>query len=73
MRALSPAQMILLGGALVVVGFLLPLLMVLRMIPTTFLLSFVAYAASFGGLILGIIGMALWARIKRHQTKDRGF
>ena len=72
MRVPSAGQMIALGGVLVVVGFLLPLLMVLGVIPTTFLLGFIAYAASFGGLMLGVIGSALWARIKRHQRKDRG-
>ena len=72
MSVLSPVRMIVLGGVLVVVGFLLPLLMLLHVIPSTFLLNFIAYAASFFGLTVGVIGSAMSARIKRQQ-KDRGF
>lgn len=65
MIPLAPLRMLSLGAVLVVLGVALPLLMVLEIIPTGFALSFVAYAASFGGLMLGILGSALYARSKR--------
>jgi membrane associated rhomboid family serine protease len=70
MRPLSPVQMIGLGFFLVLLGVALPLLMVLRVIPPGFALSFVAYAASFGGLILGVIGSAMYARLKRRRDGE---
>jgi len=70
MMALSPLRMILLGSVLVVVGFVLPFLMVMGMIPSTFALNFLSYAASFGGLILGIIGSALYVSVKRRRDRD---
>jgi len=39
-------------------GFLLPLLIVVKILPSTFLLNFLSFAASVSGLFLGIIGIA---------------
>ncbi len=61
----SPKTMILVGLALVLCGVIMPFLMVMHLIPTTFLLAFLAYAASMGGLILGLLGAALYARERR--------
>lgn len=71
MKPLSPLGMMALAFVLMLAGVALPLLMLLRIIPTTFALSFLAYAASFGGLILGIIGSAMYARSKRSPFGDR--
>lgn len=65
MILLSPKMMMLVGGALVLCGVIMPFLMVMRLIPTTFLLVFLAYAASMSGLILGLLGAALYARERR--------
>lgn len=65
MRLLSPWPVIGLGFVLVSLGLLLPLLMVLQVIPAGFALSFVSYAASLVGLMLGIIGSVWYARVKR--------
>lgn len=48
-------------------GFTLPFLMVLQVIQSTFLLDFVAYAASFSGLLLGILGSALYTASHRKR------
>jgi len=66
---LSPAQMILVGLALAVLGVALPLLMVLQLLPNNFLLNFLGFAASVVGLILGVIGMALYVRVKRSDRQ----
>jgi len=65
MISLGPRAMILVGFVLLVCGVIMPFLMVLHLMPTTFLLAFLAYAASMGGLILGLIGAALYARERR--------
>ena len=47
------------GFVLVLAGFVLPFLMVMRLIQPNFALSFFSYAASTAGLFLGIIGIAM--------------
>lgn len=46
-----------LGLGLLLLGFLLVYLMVLRLLDPGFMLSFLAYAASLIGLVLGLIGV----------------
>jgi len=67
MRDWNPLYIIGLGFVLVMLGFILPLLMVLRFIPSTFFLNFLAYGASFVGLMFGIIGSAFYTA--RHRRK----
>jgi hypothetical protein len=52
--------MIVLGFVLVLAGVVLPLLMVLRWVESTFLLNFLSYSASVAGLFLGLIGAAYY-------------
>jgi len=66
MKPLSPLGMIILGIALMVLGILVPLFMILKVIPTGYILSFLSYAASFGGLMLAIIGLAMFVNRNRH-------
>jgi hypothetical protein len=56
MRLSRPWAMISLGFVLVLAGFVLPFLMVMRVIQPSLALSFVSYGASIAGLILGLIG-----------------
>jgi hypothetical protein len=49
-------QYILLGFVLVVMGAVIPFLMVLQVITSSFLLSILGYSASVIGIFLGIIG-----------------
>ena len=58
-----PWKLLVVGFVLLLLGVLLPLLMVLRVIPSTFFLNFLAYAASFSGMILGMIGAVLYGRL----------
>lgn len=46
------------GVVLVMFGAIMPFLMVLKMVESTFFLNFLAYGSSIVGLILGIIGAA---------------
>ena len=52
---------------MVLAGAVLPFLMVIKVVPSTFLLNFIAYGISIGGLFLGVIGTAHYVR-----RQDRG-
>ena len=56
MIRVPPWGLILIGFLFVVLGMVLPFLMVIRMIPSTFFLNFFSYGISLIGLFLGIIG-----------------
>jgi membrane associated rhomboid family serine protease len=60
-----PGKLLLVAFILLVIGLLLPLFMVLRLLPSTFFLNFFAYAASFSGMILGLIGSVLYSRMHK--------
>jgi hypothetical protein len=62
---MKPKQLITVGFALVLFGFVAPFLMVMRIVESTFLMNFLSYTASVGGLFMGIIGAAMYARMKR--------
>jgi hypothetical protein len=65
MRSINPKRMILLGFFLVLLGFILPFLMVLQIVETTFFLSFLSWGATASGLFLGIIGATYYVRLNR--------
>ena len=65
MMRLSPVQLILIGFILSAMGVVLPLLMVIHVIQSTFFINFVSYIASVVGLFLGIIGAASYIREHR--------
>jgi hypothetical protein len=62
MIRISPWGLILIGFLLVLAGMILPFLMVIHLLPSTFFLNFFAYGASLTGLFLGIIGASLYMR-----------
>ncbi len=57
----DPRILMAVGFGLMILGVALPLLMILNIIPSTLFLNFFSYIVSFIGLILGIIGIALYA------------
>ncbi len=65
MMPLGPRGMIWLGAGLVVLGVIIPFLMVIGLMESTFLLAFLSYGMSMGGLILGLIGAAFYVRERR--------
>jgi hypothetical protein len=60
--------MIGLGFALVLVGAIVPWLMVLGYVRSTFALNILSFVASMVGLMLGISGVAFYVNVRR---KDR--
>jgi hypothetical protein len=65
MIEIHPRNVILLGFVLVLFGFVAPLLMVIRVIQPSYVLSFLSYAASFVGLLLGLIGSASYVHRRK--------
>jgi membrane associated rhomboid family serine protease len=63
----QPKLFVVIGFFLVSFGFIGPLLMVVGVLESTFFLNFLSYAASVGGLFMGIIGAAWYTRIKRRR------
>jgi len=60
-----PILLMLLGFLLLMLGWVLPFLMVLHVLPSTFFLNFFAYTLSVVGLVVGIIGAAFYARLRK--------
>jgi hypothetical protein len=52
-------MMVLIAFLMLLTGVILPLLMVMHIIPSTFFLNLVAYLCSFFGIVIGFIG-AVW-------------
>jgi hypothetical protein len=69
MRARLDSRLLIgLGFVLVLLGALLPWLMVLGYLKSSFFLTFFSFAASMAGLMLGITGAAYYVNLRR---KDR--
>ncbi|HJS20886.1 MAG TPA: hypothetical protein VJ785_19215 [Anaerolineales bacterium] len=58
----SPRFLLILGVFLMLMGIVLPFLMVIQVLESTFFLNFFSWGASVAGLALGTIGFALWSR-----------
>jgi hypothetical protein len=63
---IDPRTLIILGFFLVLSGFVIPFLMVLRIIQPNLILSFLSYGASVTGLLLGLVGIAWYTRPTKH-------
>ena len=62
---MHPKRIIAIGFVLVLLGFVIPLLMVIKVIETSFDLIFISQAASVSGVFLVIIGAAMYSRLSR--------
>lgn len=64
-------RLIIIGFFLVLAGAILPFLMVMGYIQTTFLTSILAYTVSVGGLFLGVLGSAMY--VGKVRGRDDSF
>lgn len=58
----DPRLILLVGIALMLAGIIFPFLMMMQILRSTWFLNFISYTASVLGLMLGIIGVAFYAR-----------
>jgi len=61
----SPRSLLALGLILMLLGIILPFLMVIHMVRSTFFLNFFSWGASVTGLALGMIGVARMVNTRR--------
>ena len=66
MRSLRPFGLMLVGLVLLIIGFAVPFLMIIQVLQPSFLGAFLSYMASLGGLIIGVIGTAIYARERQN-------
>ncbi|MFZ6019415.1 MAG: hypothetical protein ACOYXO_07360 [Chloroflexota bacterium] len=64
---MGPKGMMAIGAGLLFFGAAAPFLMILRIWETSFWLSFLSYAASISGLVIGFLGIFLYIRIHRRD------
>lgn len=62
--------LILIGFLMVLVGFLVPFLMVIKVMEASYFWGFLSYALSVAGLFLGVIGGSLYVRTKRSSEDE---
>jgi hypothetical protein len=70
MIRIGPRTIIFTGFILVFLGFLLPLLMVLKVLESTFFLNIFSFVASMLGVTFGLIGTAQFV-IEVRNSRDR--
>jgi hypothetical protein len=67
---LGPNRLIWIGLLLLILGVVLPLLMVMQIIASTFFLNFLSFFLSLAGLIIGFIGTGLYVVVHRKKKED---
>jgi membrane associated rhomboid family serine protease len=60
-----PRTLLFIALGLLLFGWVMPFLMVLRMVESTFFLNFLSWGASVGGLYLGVIAVASLVRRRK--------
>jgi len=63
---MPPLVLIFVGFLLSFTGVVLPFLMVIHLVPSTFFLNFFSYGVSLAGLFLGVIGASRYIRGNRN-------
>ena len=58
----SPRFLLALGVFLMLLGVILPFLMVIQVLESTFFLNFLSWGASVAGLAFGTIGFAMYSK-----------
>ena len=65
MNLTPPKRLMLIGFFLVLTGVLLPFLMVIQVLESTFFLNFTSFFATMVGLLLGMVGAATYVRMQK--------
>jgi hypothetical protein len=70
MRPIRGEYLIVFGFVLVLLGAILPFLMVMKILTSTFFLNFFSYTASVAGLFMGVAGVSFLVRYRRKKHGD---
>lgn len=66
-------RFLVIGFFLVLIGAVLPFLIVIGLIESTFLMNFIAYTTSTVGIFLGVIGTATYVGEKRRKDDRHNY
>lgn len=67
MKYITPKRLMFIGFFCVLMGVVLPFLMVMQVLESTFFLNFFSFIISLIGIIIGVIGSAYYVRINRRD------
>ena len=70
---MHPGRFIVAAVLLLLVGAVLPFLMVIQVLESSFLLNFISYIASVIGLFIGIIGVAMYVGKTENEKKKHDY
>lgn len=64
-KALDPRLMMGIGTALMLLGVILPLLILIKVLESTYFLNFFSYICQITGLILAMLGLVTYVRTRK--------
>ena len=67
MKYVTPKRMLLLAFVFLMLGVVIPFLMVMEVLKSTYFLNFFSFIISFLGLVVGIIGATYYVRFNRED------
>jgi len=62
-----PRFLLSLGMILLLLGSIIPYLIVIHILPSTFTLNFFAWIATTSGMFVGYIGVATWVKMNKEN------
>ncbi len=65
MKHITPTRLFLIAFFFVLLGVVLPFLMVMDVLESTYFLNFFSFIISLIGVVIGVIGSAFFVRINR--------
>ena len=69
MKIFTPVRLMVTAFIFLLAGVVLPFLMVIHILESTFFLNFFSYGISLIGMIMGVAGTAMYAARNRHREK----
>jgi len=66
-----PKSLFIIATLLMIFGVVMPFLMVLKLVESTFFLNFLSYGSQVSGLFLGIISMAAYRVTQKKRDDDK--
>lgn len=64
---ISPRFFLILGSILLLVGWVIPLLVIMGVVESMFFLNLIGWGASVSGLFLGFLGGAMWVKMNKEE------